>query len=526
MGWLVKLGRPHLSKGSGRSVQGGSVRRRGAPGRRRAAAATLLGSGASTFIAVAQAVILIPLSLHYLGPRVYGAWLACAELLVWVQVLDLGLPNLLTQKAGAAFGAGDGRGVAAWFTAGFATLSGLAVAVAALAVAVAPLVARGAGLEGGEAELLAGAFRAGALASAVLLVSNAVVGLARALQRTGWVNLVSVGAALVGFGVAVVLLIDGWGVWALAMGFVARAAVVLAGFLGFMVLRVPRLVPSLWRLGSTELRETLALAPALAGANVGYLMMNHTDIPLVATFFGPQVAAVYALTRKAAEALRGLLDTFGYAAYGGFAHLVASGDRLRSRAVLSELTSLRLAAACVAAGCYLAVNEAFVGLLFGSEYFGGLGLTAAFAALLVVGGHSFLFNYLYRAAGAVRAGSNLLFQESLAKVAAMVVGLVTLGLAGAPAMAAVVSAFFVWLNRKLLLALLPRAAEVSRGWPRWPLPAAVLAAGLAVGRIGIEPTWPVVAATGAVLALAGGLAAAADPHLRLALQRGWVGWMR
>jgi O-antigen/teichoic acid export membrane protein len=497
-----------------------------AGGRRRAAAATLLGSGGATLVAVAQAVILIPLSLHYLGPRVYGAWLACVELLVWVQVLDLGLPNLLTQKAGAAYGAGDEDGVAAWFTAGFLTLAGHAAVVSALAVALAPAVARWAGLAGAEAGQLEAAFRAGALASAVLLLSNVVVGLARALQATGWVNAVSVGSALSGFGVAVLLLTQGWGLWALAAGFIARAGVMLAGLVVFMVLQVPRLVPGLWRFGRAELREMLSLTPSLAGANVGYVMMNHTDIPLVATFFGPQVAAAYTLTRKAAEALRGLLDTFGYAAYGGFAHLVASGDRLRSRAVLSELTSLRLAAACVAAGCYLAVNEAFVGLLFGSEYFGGLGLTAAFASLLVVGGHSFLFNYLYRAAGAVRAGSNLLFQESLAKVVAMVVGLVTLGLAGAPAMAAVVSAVFVWLNRKLLLVLLPRAAEVSRGWPRWPLPAAVLAAGLVIGRIGIEPTWPVVAATAVVFALAGGLAAAADPHLRLALQRVWVGWMR
>lgn len=435
--------------------------------RRRAAVATLLGSGATAFIAVAQAVILIPLSLQYLGPRVYGAWLACAELLVWVHLLDLGLPNLLTQKAGAAFGAGDERGVARWFTAGVATLSGLAVGVAGLAVAIAPLVARWAGLEGSEADALAGAFRVGALASAVLLLSNAVVGLGRALQRTGWVNLVSVGAALIGFGVAVLLLIEGWGVWALALGLVARAAVVLAGFLGFMVVRVPRLVPALWRLGRMELRETLALTPALAGANVGYLMMNHTDIPLVATFFGPQVATVYALTRKAAEALRGLLDTFGYAAYGGFAHLVASGDRPRSRPVLWELTSLRLAGACVAAGCYLALNEPFVDLLFGSEFFGGYALTAAFAALLVAGGHSFLLNYLYRAAGAVRAGSNLLFQEALARVAAMVLGLLTLGLAGTPAMAAAVSAVYAWINRKRLLALLPPAPEGWRGWLRW-----------------------------------------------------------
>ena len=96
------------------------------------------------------------------------AWLACAELLIWVQILDLGLPNLLTQKTGAAFGAGEQRDLAAWFTAGFGTLVALGVVVSTAAFFLAPLVVEWSGLTGSEGEALAGAFRLGAVANASL----------------------------------------------------------------------------------------------------------------------------------------------------------------------------------------------------------------------------------------------------------------------------------------------------------------------------------------------------------------------
>ena len=92
------------------------------PSRRRAALSTLFGTGATVAITIAQAFILIPLWLTYLGGGLYGAWLATSELLVWLQLLDLGIPNLMTQRIGASVGqcdegtccAGPARDCACW----------------------------------------------------------------------------------------------------------------------------------------------------------------------------------------------------------------------------------------------------------------------------------------------------------------------------------------------------------------------------------------------------------------------------
>src|SRR5215210_4877473 len=72
--------------------------------RRRAALTTLFGTGATVAVTVAQAFVLIPLSLLHLGTHLYGAWLGAFELLIWLQLLDMGIPNLMTQRIGAAVG--------------------------------------------------------------------------------------------------------------------------------------------------------------------------------------------------------------------------------------------------------------------------------------------------------------------------------------------------------------------------------------------------------------------------------------
>src|SRR5262245_81108 len=96
--------------------------------RRRAAIATLLGTTTNTFVVSLQAVILAPLYLHFVGSRLYGSWLASGEMLVWMQTLDLGLPNVLIQRIGAADGAGDDRTSGEYFATGALFLLLLSVA--------------------------------------------------------------------------------------------------------------------------------------------------------------------------------------------------------------------------------------------------------------------------------------------------------------------------------------------------------------------------------------------------------------
>ncbi|MBA2259331.1 MAG: hypothetical protein H0W18_10560, partial [Acidobacteria bacterium] len=205
----------------------------------------------------------------------------------------------------------------------------------------------------------------------------------------------------------------------------------------------------------------------------------------------PVAAAVYSLTRRAMDGVRALLESIAWAVYGGFAHLVTAADRHRARAVLHEILALRLGAACVCGAVVLAVNEPFVPLLFGPENFGGIWLTAGFAAQMIVGGQTFLANYLFRAAGRVREGSILLAAEAMARVGAVLAGLTIAGLAGAPWMAVgVTSVALVVTLRRLERELPPSGTPPGRPTAGgWLAPYLVFMFGLTIAIMRVPASW-------------------------------------
>lgn len=479
----------------------------GGTGRRQAALATFTGAGTTIAITVAQAFLLVPLCLRYLGTPLYGAWLGASEWLVWIQLLDIGLPNLVTQRVGAAVGRADPGEAARWSSTGFVLLSGVAACLLMVGYGVAPLVTVWARVGPHDAATFTTCFRLGAMGSAVLLLFNGCVGLSRGVQRTVAVNVGQVGGAVVGLAVSIVLLLTGWGLWALALGLLSRALVSLAGGV-FFVWSLPRTHGS-WLAGPSRplAREAVGLAPAMAAASAGYVLANNAEILLVTTIFGPVPAAVYALTRRAIDGLRRLLDAVSWAVYGGFAHLVTARDRHRARRVLQDVLFLQLSMACVVGAAIVAVNPTFVRFLFGANNFGGLWLSGAFAVQTAVGGQSLLANFLYRACGYVREGSHLLALEAAFRVGTMCTGLYGVGLAGAPTASALVGSVMLVVLARRLDAVLP-ADESERAKPsRRPfVPVAVLLTGFVLAATWHPQSWRLLIATGAIVTIAGGAA--------------------
>ena len=469
--------------------------------RRRAALSTLFGTGATVAITIAQAFILIPLCLTYLGGGLYGAWLAASELLVWLQLLDLGIPNLMTQRIGASVGQNDEGTVSQWFGTGLCVLAVIGLALAGVAIVSAPLITTWARVPSAEAGAFTGSFRLGAVASAMLLAYHGVLGIARGVQLTGVVNAAQVAAALSGLLVSVGLLVAGFGVWSLAFGLLARAVVSAAGAALFIIdaRKTAGFHPG--RPSMAVLRDMATLAPSMAGANAGYLLANYTEVMLVNTMFGPVTAAVYALTRRAMDGVRSLLESIAWAVYGGFAQLVTAHDRHRARVVLHEILWLRLGAACLCGAVVLGVNEAFVTLLFGAENFGGILLTAGFAAQMILSGQSFLANYLFRAAGHMREGSMVLAGEAVTRVVAVAGALATVGLAGAPWAAAAVSGVVMTITLRRLDRELPEStapASVATIGSRLA-PYVVFLSGLAVAIVTVPLSWLYVAGVAVAL---------------------------
>jgi O-antigen/teichoic acid export membrane protein len=410
--------------------------------RRRAALATLFGSSTSTLIVAIQAVVLIPLYLQTIGPRLYGAWLGSGDVLVWLQAFDLGLPNVLIQRVGAAHGRGDRKAASEYFASAMVVMAVMAVVAGAVAVVASPWVPRLMGISGVEAAVLQRCFAVAAIGAAMNLFSNGIVGFSRAVQRTAFLNVVTIAATFCGFAVSLGLVLTGAGLWAIALGLVTRSLLVLSGGLVFVAVHARNALRRDYRPRAAMLRELVAVLPATALGGLGYSVMNQSESIIVASCLRPELATVLGVTRKVLEVGRGLIDTIAFATYGGFAHLATSGERHRVLHAHSEISAVRSSMAVVAAAAYMTVNASVVGLWVGSAQYGGPTLTILLALQFIVVGGSFLTNYLYRALGPVMRGSLALAAESVLRVPLMIGLVLWLGLAGIPLAGTLTAAVF------------------------------------------------------------------------------------
>ena len=287
-------------------------------------------------------------------------------------------------------------------------------------------------LAGHDADQLRRCFQFGAVAAAANLFNNAFVGFSKAVQNTALMSVVGVAASAASFAVSLCLVLTGWGLWALPLGVMTRAFLALAGSVVFLLRYHKDDMTRRFRWRMSIATELAKILPATALGGLSYSLMNQSDTALVGILLRPELAAVYNITRKAIDTMKALIDNVAFASYGGFAHLVGSAERGRSLQVHAEILSVRLWLAIPAAAVYLAVNEAFLRLWVGPSLFGGRTLTFFLALQMIVGGGSYLINYLYRASVSVQKGSLMLALEAAVRVPLMVALLLWLGLPGLP----------------------------------------------------------------------------------------------
>ncbi len=459
--------------------------------------------------------MLVPLYLHAVGPRIYGAWLASAEVLVWIQATDFGVPNLMIQRIASAFARNDRSLAAEWFAAGIVVLTLIGVAIGLVGVAISAALPTWVGVAPDESALLTKAFLVGIIAACAALIANGFVGLARAIQDTYFLSAALVVSAIAGLFTSLTLILAGWGLWAIPLGLVARAAIGLAAALIFAVhaWRVDFRVP--FRIERGILTELLTTSPIIALGGLSYTLMSQCEIVLVAVLIRPEVAVVYALTRRAADLGRSLVDMIGFASYGGIAHLISSVDRLIARTSYARVLALHLSCAVAVAAAYLAVNHSLLLVWVGTSVAGGVGLIFLMSIQAVALGHSYLINLMYRATGRVLEGSLYLVIEALVRVPLMAVMLLMFGLAGVPVAAATTAIVSGILVRRRTFTQLGGGSTRVHSFRIWTARALMASIATALALLVVVPRWSYVVIVGVLISVGGGLAlVSVDPRLR------------
>ena len=485
--------------------------------RRRAALVSLVGGSANVVLLIVQGLLLVPLYLRYIGPTTYGAWMASGDVLGWLSVLDLGVSGIVLQRMAAAHGRGDHRSVAEYYGTGILVQSSLVALLTLIAVGAASRVPGWLHVQGAEAAELSACFAVAGLATGLGLLGYVVGGLALATQRMLFVNVATFVTGLAGIAVTLVLLLAGHGLWALALGMLARTGLLLlatavhAAWVVRHDLRV-RLAPR-----RTVLRELAGLSSVSVLTMLGNAAAGRSDALLIGLLFGPQSVTVYVLTRRAGEIVAQFLARIGGAVSPGFAHLVGSGDDARATAVLGQVQRAYLVAGSASVALYIALNRTFMELWVGRAQYGGHALTVLMGINVLVVGWSALVLYLDGAAGIIRRAGVLVFVEAVVRICAALVLLRVWGVGALPVAGVVTTALagelgLHWLRRRLGGGARPRLGMRLRGAV---LPALLLGLGIAAGTVRWAGSWPGFVLAGAVLSAAAAvLVAGLEPAAR------------
>lgn len=336
-------------------------------------------------LAIVTGIVLVPLTLHYLGARSWGLWLATGELLGYAGMADVGVLGVLPWMIAEADGRNDretmrrlvGHGV--WLGCAIAVVY---AAVALLLWSFLPSVLR---FTDQDRTLVGAPFLFLVVANAAshpFRVFRAAIG---GLQDALFNGVLSIGHSVLTASVTIVMLMNGYGLYALA------AAAGLPPFIAFAVsiARLRRIRPDLmsgWtRPSLAEARYLLTNGAGTWLAAIGWQMLAATNA-IVITYIGhPEWVPVYSCTAKLGQMTTQLAWVTPDSALVALAQLYGEGrgaERLRHVVLMMLRLHLLLSGAALCG--LLAFNPAFVTAWVGREFFGGLTLNALMAIGVVL----------------------------------------------------------------------------------------------------------------------------------------------
>jgi len=458
-------------------------------------------------LAIVSGIVLVPMTLTFIGARTWGLWLAAVEILNYGGMVDLGVLGVLPLLFAEAHGRGDRAAMRRLMSHGLSIgvlVSGLVFVCMTIAWHILPsrlfLTPQDVATIGPPLALMI----AFSTVSSPLGVFRAVL---HAQQDVTFGGTAAILKGLLVILLTVVLLVRGWGLYALALASAVPSFLLLLAFAIRTHFVARDLQPALVRPTRDELRPLVSNGFGSWLSDIGWQLLNAST-GIVITYLGnPGWVAVYACTSKLTGMSMNLAWVLPDSGHIGLAQMF--GERQpesRLRDVVGMMLRLHLLFAGTAAIGLLAFNPSFVTRWVGIEMFYGVRLNTLLAVGIVL--VSFVHGLITSAAvlgNRMQVGvvvfANGLLQAALAVFLGHRLGLIGVALASLIASVLTTLPAGVWLLRRPT-GITPRwlMTHLIGPWlPRFvPIAALAFAGGLLYLRIGI---WTSAAAAAALCVL-------------------------
>lgn len=334
-------------------------------------------------VAIAFAIVLVPIVLRQVDIRAYGLWLACSDLLSYVALLDLGVFGVLPWLIAEADGRGDEAAIRSMLSNALAIAIVMSVAAAALSFGGWFSLSAVLHVTDADRRVLSGPLLL-LVAGTVLAIPLNVCGAALiGMQDVTFNGVAAIGRLLLNAALTLGLLAQGWGLYAIAIGAVIPA--VLAGVVsvGRLALRFPSLVRG-WP------RPSFGAARRLMGTSIGgwlglfgwKLMSMSNGLVLAATGF-PELVPLYSCSARLSTTLMQMGWIVPDSGLVPLAQLYGEARPERLREITRAMVRLHLIIAGASVTLLLAINPSFVSWWVSESLYGGHKLNLLLAGGLV-----------------------------------------------------------------------------------------------------------------------------------------------
>jgi len=412
--------------------------------RRHAFFVQLFGSYGKNSVSIARGLILIPLFLHFLGPRMYGLWLATGGFLMILKSFNLGLPELLTQRIASASGVGDEVKASKYAISGFYIFLAISALLFTIGLLIAPHFPSWMGADDGENKSLSTAIVIGLFGVALHILFGAISSYARAVQRPTFPVVTETVMGALNIGLTVFLLYNGLGVLSIPIAGTACTGALLALNIIYCF-HAFKLGKYLFAVSADYMKDLFYHTPLVFLGRISKAVATQAEPTLITVFLGPETSVAYVASRKLLDILMQFLNSLTSSTFAGFSHLVSSGTSVQLQNVFKKLMFTFLFILLCGISVYYASNKLFVSLWLDKNQYAGQVITIALGIAFALIQTEFILGRILLAFGQVSWISLVTFIEVIIRLTLMTVFLNTYGLLGLPVAALISTCLFTIL---------------------------------------------------------------------------------
>ena len=256
--------------------------------------------GAARALSSGIALISLPLAVRYLGAERYGVWATITTTVVWINLLDLGIANTLTNSISRAYALGDRQAAGRWFTNALVLTGGMTALAAGACALLFPqvnwmrLLNVSAPASAAEVEHTAAAAVAlMLLALPCNLVSKLLAGY-QELHRNNYATCAGAVAGLCGLALGIALHVSMPVLFVMSAGCLTFTS--LAMLTAVVAWQKPWLMPRLSFLELSSIKELLRSGSSFFLIQVAAVVVFSSDNLIVSHYLGASEVTPYSIT--------------------------------------------------------------------------------------------------------------------------------------------------------------------------------------------------------------------------------------